>query len=106
MNIKERIKEDSNGNLNDYLNDVINYGCASGVVSGLVYYNNTTSFYREYESEIWGALYNDSSNHGISLLDFIGGLRGVKDVCNELQFMNLLAWYYYERTCYNMLNDE
>lgn len=71
----------------DYINQVDNYGCASGIVSALIYYVDTKKFFTEYMDEIF-ELYNEDLEE-----------------CGEASFFteltaNNLAWYGFERVCY------
>jgi len=83
----------------DYINDVLEHGCQSGVVSSLIYYNDTADFYNKYSDDIYNLLYADMQDFGYqSIPEMIASLNGAKDVGSDEQYKNLLAWYGYERT--------
>lgn len=42
----------------EFLEDVMNYGCASGIVSELIYFNDTKDFFIKHMEEIFD-IYND-----------------------------------------------
>jgi len=46
------------------VSDIAKHGCAGGV-SGLIYYNETTSFYNQHETEIWSILSDAADDAGI-----------------------------------------
>ena len=83
----------------DYIKDVLEHGCQSGVVSSLIYYNDTADFYNKYSDDIYNLLYADMQDFGYqSIPEMIASLNGAKDVGSDEQYKNLLAWYGYERT--------
>jgi hypothetical protein len=83
----------------DYITDVLKHGCQSGVVSSLIYYNDTADFYNKYSDDIYNLLYADMQDFGYqSIPEMIASLNGAKDVGSDEQYKNLLAWYGYERT--------
>lgn len=47
------------------ISDIAKHGCAGGV-SGLTYYNETSSFYDEHEDEIWTILSDEADASGIA----------------------------------------
>ena len=82
-----------------YITDVLEHGCQSGVVSSLIYYNDTADFYNKYSDDIYNLLYADMQDFGYqSIPEMIASLNGAKDVGSDEQYKNLLAWYGYERT--------
>ena len=97
-------------NQQGYIKDVLEHGCQSGVVSSLIYYNDTTAFYDKYNEDIYNLLYVDMQDFGYqSIPEMVASLNGAKDVGSDEQYKNLLAWYGYERSMqdiYNTLNIE
>ena len=83
----------------DYITDVLKHGCQSGVVSSLIYYNDTADFYNKYSDDIYNLLYADMQELGYKTIpEMVASLNGAKDVGSDEQYKNLLAWYGYERT--------
>lgn len=85
------------GDVLGYLNDLQKGGCASGMVSGLIYYHDTHAFYAEHAGEIDGILQDLEENTG-EAFKFEG--RDVR---------NTLAWLAYEevaRRLYCELTEE
>lgn len=83
----------------EYIKDVLKHGCQSGVVSSLIYYNDTADFYNKYSDDIYNLLYADMQELGYKTIpEMIASLNGAKDVGSDEQYKNLLAWYGYERT--------
>ncbi len=84
--------------------DVLYHGCQSGVVGALVWYSQTTAFYKKYREQINALLAETMDNTGIYNLSELFGERWDKedplatDVCNQ----NLLAWFGFEETLRNI----
>jgi hypothetical protein len=81
------------------LSDLMEHGCQSGMVSGLIYYTDTTAFYQEHKEEIWKLLDRLLDDTGLErtqdlLRDWDGSDRWAKETTNQ----NLLAWFGFEET--------
>lgn len=80
--------------------DVLEHGCQSGVVTSLIYYDDTTKFYDNYRDEINALLYDLMAETGIYNPSELFGDKWdredplVLDVLNK----NLLAWFAFEET--------
>ena len=109
MNIKQQVFNDAKeyGEYKNYLEDVTTHGCSSGMVSGLIYYTDTSAFYEQHVKEINERLREALADHG---LDYPGDLFGnawddedplVVDKNNR----NLLAWFAYEDAANELLCD-
>lgn len=73
-----------------YMSEVLKYGCKSGMVSGLIYYNDTEKFFKKFYVEILEIAENIRQEYG------------------EISFSldsNTLAWLGYEETI-RSLSDE
>ena len=72
------------------ISDIAKHGCAGGI-GGLVYYNETASFYDEHEDEIWTILSDEADAAGIA-----NGLM-LYNICKEPTSMrvlkNDLVWF-------------
>jgi len=84
--------------------DVLHHGCQSGVVGFLIYYNDTTRFYKQYKSEIDSLLYELMESTGLySLIELFGNKWDKEDpLANEDYNQNLLAWFGFEETMRNI----
>lgn len=72
--------------ITSYIKDVLNHGCQSGMVSGLIYHEETHRFTKKYLDEI------------MEILDEIREQTG-EDFCNYgADRLNTLAWLGYEET--------
>jgi len=109
--IKDYIKEDlkdyeTKEEKKQYLKEVVEHGGVSGVINGLVYYNDTTRFYDLMEEEIedlvkeWGDM-----TGGKNRMDTISKMRGSENVGDITQEKNLLAWFAYEWIAMEMLDE-
>ncbi len=76
--------------LQDVITDVLNHGCASGIVSSLVYYYQTKKFFIEHMEEIFD-LYNEHK--------FIYG-----EINFDLDF-NSLSWFAFEEMTRQIANE-
>lgn len=64
------------------INDIVSYGCASGIVSDMMFYRDTESFFNTHSEEIFD-LMNEKRDEGWDL--------------NNIEFSkNNLAWWAYE----------
>lgn len=77
-------------------NDVA-HGCSTGIVGSLVYYSQTTAFFKKYRKEIESLLVGCLEDFGISsigelLIDWDNTDPFVREIHNQ----NLLAWFAYE----------
>ena len=72
------------------ISDIAKHGCSGGI-GGLVYYNETASFYDEHEDEIWTILSDAADAAGIA-----NGLM-LYNICKEPTSMrvlkNDLVWF-------------
>lgn len=84
--------------------DVLNYGCQSGMVAELVYYSQTTAFYKKYRDEINELLQNLMSDLGCCDMTHLFGKKwDIEDPLAIEDFnQNLLAWFGFEETLRNI----
>jgi hypothetical protein len=85
------------------LADLQQGGCQSGMVSHLVYYKDTLTFYKQYSEEINDLLKDCLSNYGFKhpkqlLKDWDSHDPLGQDTHNK----NLLAWFAFEETAYRI----
>ncbi len=86
--------------------DVLYHGCQSGIVGFLIWYTDTTRFYRQYKSEIDTLLYETMESIGIYAPTQLFGDKWDKEdpLANEDYNQNLLAWFGFEETLRNIGN--
>ena len=84
--------------------DVLNYGCQSGMVGFLIWYSDTTAFYKKYREEINELLYDLQSSTGLyGMKDLFGKKWDEEDpLAIEDYNQNLLAWFGFEETLRNI----
>jgi len=92
--------EDYENGAAGYLEDLMQGGCQSGMVSGLIYYNDTLKFYKTHKKEIKALLIKTLEQTGYT--DPIG-LFGDKwdradPFADDTNNRNLLAWFGFEET--------
>ena len=80
--------------------DVLEHGCVSGVVGHLIYYADTTKYYKDHKDEINTLLYDTLSEYGSTNPSDIFGDKWDKEdpLALETQNQNLLAWFGFEET--------
>ena len=77
--------------------DEISHGLSSGIVGNLIYYSETTAFYRYYRSEINQLLYELLEDTGFSVDELFKDKWDAADpLALEDNNQNLLAWFAYE----------
>ena len=84
------------------VSDIAKHGCAGGV-SGLTYYNETTSFYNQHETEIWTIISDAADAAGIA-----NGLM-LHNICKQPTSMrvlkNDLVWFAVEVAAQHLENN-
>jgi hypothetical protein len=78
----------------------VSMGLQSGIISELIYYSDTTKWYKKYKKEIAKMLMNSMNEMGVdSLTDVFGKNWDKTDpFAEDTQNQNLLAWYSFEET--------
>lgn len=96
-----------NDDLLSHMQDILQHGCQSGIVNDLIYYTDTTKFYKKHKKDIMIMLKESMENIGVSSpAEIFGGKFDTDDYfIEEIQNQNLLAWYAYEETVYNICNE-
>ena len=98
------------GEWNDYndkkhiFTDVLYHGCQSGMVGFLIWYSDTTAFYKKYREEINELLYDVQASTGLyGMKDLFGKRWDEEDpLAIEDYNQNLLAWFGFEETLRNI----
>ena len=85
----------------DFLEDLLTHGCISGMISELIYYEDTTAFTKRHAEEINELLSNTLSMYGMtSPKELFGEKWDIEDfLALSTQNQNLLAWFAFEETC-------
>ena len=80
-----------------FMQDVMNYGCQSGVVSELIYSNDTIEFFEKFKNEINELLYEMIEETGLSVNELFGDKWDETDpLAYNISNKNLLAWLAFE----------
>lgn len=79
--------------IDTHMCDVLEHGCGSGVMTELIYYEDTIAFCEKYECQIEELADNIDSFSGvlISILD-------AHDITSIKELKNYLAWFAFEET--------
>lgn len=80
--------------------DVLYHGCQSGIVGALIWYSQTTAFYKKYREQINELLSETMIGTGIyNLSDLFGERWDSEDpLATDTYNQNLLAWFGFEET--------
>ena len=87
------------------ISDVAKHGCSGGIISGLIYYDDTVKFHDEHQDEIWDELSNMAEDLNQSIPFMISNFRGCKNIDNAKTFKNLLAWWICEKIAQRISNE-
>ena len=100
--VKNIILSECEVNLKKFLYDLQSNGCVSGMVSELVYCEDTTNFYNEHKAEISDLLVTVLESNGVNASSDIFGEQWDKNdpLCLEQANQNLLAWFAFEETAF------
>jgi hypothetical protein len=89
--------------------EVLEHGCVSGIVSGLVWYSDTTAYYAKNKDEINKLLYEKMDEWGVYSLNEIFSRDPSWDEEDPLALydynQNLLAWFGFEETMRNFARE-
>lgn len=91
---------DSHENMEDYVQDVLSYGCASGAVSGMIYYSETNEFFETHKDSINDALADIRQELGAQAWP-PNGWDEEDPLAMGVVNRNLLAWLAFEKTVYD-----
>lgn len=81
------------------IDELMSHGCQSGMVSGLIYYTDTTKFFEEHKDEINALLKDTLWSTGLDTAELFGDKWDTDDpLCMDTTNQNLLAWFGFEET--------
>jgi hypothetical protein len=97
--LKSKVKDYDN-NYKSLLKDILYNGLQSGIISDLIYYSDTTKWYKKHRAEIKKMLYELMSDLGTNnLSDIFGNKWDSEDpFAEDTSNQNLLAWFSFEET--------
>ncbi len=84
------------------ISDIAKHGCAGGI-GGLIYYNETTSFYNDHEDEIWAILTDAADAAGIKNGLMLYNI--CKDPSSLTTLKNDLVWFAVEVAAQELVNN-
>lgn len=77
----------------------LQHGCATGIVSTLIYYSDTVKFYKRHREEIDGLLAEMLDSTGSTVAELFGERWASYDPLGRSEEnQNLLAWFGFEET--------
>ena len=89
------------------IDELMSHGCQSGMVSGLIYYTDTTKFFEAHKAEINELLKEVLSSTGLDTAELFGDKWDTDDpLCMDTTNQNLLAWFGFEETVRALGEDE
>mgnify|MGYP003654000279 CR=1 FL=1 len=84
------------------LDDLARHGCASGMISDLIYYKDTTAFYLKHKEEISALVSELIADFGMPIHEVFRSWDQSDPLANETSNQNLLAWFAFEETAQRM----
>ena len=91
------------GSVEAWLADLRQGGCASGMVTEMIYYTDTVRFFKRHEQEITALLANLLSDVGSSPKElFCSGWDEDDPSARETHNQNTLAWFAFEQTAFDL----
>ena len=104
--IDESVDYESPDDLLKSMEDLQQYGCQSGMINGLIYYDDTTKFFDEYKDEINDILSEVLEGTGCSMEELFGDKFDENDpLIIDYSNKNLLAWFGFEETVNNLYEN-
>lgn len=93
--------------LESYFNEIQQNGCVSGMISELIYYNDTVAFWKRYKKDIMNILIVTMSDLGTESPAKVFGKNWDQDdpFATDTANQNLLAWFGFEQTAYDLANN-
>jgi hypothetical protein len=102
--IDELLDYNNSDDIKSFLEDLLNHGCVSGMISGLIYYEDTNKFFDQHEDEIEDLITENMEMLGVETRPlFIESLNGTAE--NITQEKNLLAWFSFEETARSLAEE-
>ena len=86
-----------------FIQDVLYGGCQAGTVGELIYYSDTTKWFKLYRQEIEGQVKQMQEELGTHL-DELNGWDETDPFARETYNQNLLAWFSFETVCNDIQN--
>lgn len=75
------------------LKEVSEHGCASGCISGLIYYSETTAIYSRFRDDIWEILQETAEMMGYDDVIQLVSADKKKEFITPSYFENHLVWF-------------
>jgi len=74
----------------------VSHGCSTGIVGWLIYYKDTTAFFKKYRKEIEELLVELCNETGSKPWELLRDFDQDDIFCRDTNNQNLLAWFAYE----------
>ena len=93
-------------NLIKDMEDLQRYGCVSGMITDLIYYDDTNKFYDNYKDDINELPSDLLDGSGLSIQEFFGKIFDNDDpLILNFSNKNLLAWFGFEESSYRIYEE-
>jgi hypothetical protein len=103
---KEYAKDYDSG-MSGFMSDLQQGGCQSGMIGELIYYSDTTKFYKKFQSEINELLSENLASSGLTITETFGDKWDNDDpLALDTYNQNLLAWFAFEETAFQLFDTE
>ena len=87
-------------------NDLMRGGCQSGIVGHLIYHADTCRFFLRHKAEINALLAKLLDGTGCAIPELFRDWDKEDPLAMETHNRNLLAWFGFEETARNLMEDE
>jgi hypothetical protein len=87
-----------------FIQDVLYGGCQAGTVGELIYYSDTTKWFKLYRQEIEDQVRQMQEELGMNLNE-LNGWDETDPFARETYNQNLLAWFSFETVCSEIQNS-
>lgn len=103
--LKDKAK-DYKGDYKTLFDEILRYGLQSGIISDLVYYDDTKAWFKKYNSEIATLLKDTMYELGANSPSQVFGKKWdeTDPFANDTNNQNLLAWFSFEETTREIAN--
>lgn len=99
----DNLEEETKEGLHNRLDEISSHGCASGIVSSMIYYSDTIAFFERHKYVINDMIAEFIRDTGLSMSELFKKFDNDDPLCLESNNQNLLAWWSYEYVISDML---
>lgn len=100
------LKVEDYNEIEEYIKEILEHGCISGIVPSMIYYSDTTEFYKRHKEKINNLLYDYMQDIGTYEIEKILKDWDTEDPLALYQYnQNLLSWFAFEETTFRIAQE-